>query len=135
MGWTRAEIEAQIERDPRLGVALSQYLVRECLELQDRMESMVIHRTPERVMLALLQLATNAGTQTPEGMTRVASLTHQTIAEYVGTSREIVTFQLNRLRKLGIIRYSRKYMDIDVARIREALRTPHITSRVHSVAG
>src|SRR5215470_15023413 len=70
MGWTRAEIEAQIERDPRLGVALSQYLVRECLELQDRMESMVVHRTPERVMLALLQLATNTGTTAPEGMTR-----------------------------------------------------------------
>jgi CRP-like cAMP-binding protein len=135
MGWTRAEIEAQIERDPRLGVALSQYLVRECLELQDRMESMVVHRTPERVMLALVQLASNAGAQSPEGMTRVASLTHQTIAEYVGTSREIVTFQLNRLRKLGMIRYSRKFMDIDVPRIREALRAPHIASRVQTMAG
>src|ERR1051326_7949932 len=53
MAWTRAEIEAQIERDPRLGIALSQYLVRACMELQERMESMVVHRTPERVMLAL----------------------------------------------------------------------------------
>jgi len=123
MGWTRHEIETQIERDPRLGVALSQYLVRECLQLQDRMESMVVHRTPERVMLALIQLASN-GTLVADGATRVASLTHQTIAEYVGTSREIVTFQLNRLRKLGMIKYSRKYMDIDVQRLRDALHTP-----------
>jgi len=135
MGWSRGEIELQIERDPRLGVALSQYLVRECLELQDRMESMVVHRTPERVMLALIQLASNAGSMTPEGATRVASLTHQTIAEYVGTSREIVTFQLNRLRKLGMIKYSRKFMDIDVPRVREALRTPHTPHRVQSMAG
>jgi CRP-like cAMP-binding protein len=124
MGWTRSEIETQIDRDPRLGVALSQYLVRECLQLQDRMESMVVHRTPERVMLALIQLAGNSGGQTVDGSTRVASLTHQTIAEYVGTSREIVTFQLNRLRKAGMIRYSRKFMDIDVPRIREAMKNP-----------
>jgi CRP/FNR family transcriptional regulator len=135
MGWSRAEIEAQIERDPRLGIALSQYLVRECLELQDRMESMVVHRTPERVMLALVQLATNAGTPAADGATRLASLTHQTIAEYVGTSREIVTFQLNRLRKLGMIRYSRKYMDIDVARIREALRPAAAPTRMQTMAG
>jgi len=130
MGWTRNEIETQIERDPRLGVALSQYLVRECLELQDRMESMVVHRTPERVMLALVQLASNTGTKMPEGTTRVASLTHQTIAEYVGTSREIVTFQLNRLRKLGMIKYSRKYMDIDVPQVRDALKMPQTAPRV-----
>ena len=135
MGWSRTEIELQIDRDPRLGVALSQYLVRECLELQDRMESMVVHRTPERVMLALIQLASNAGAATPDGATRVASLTHQTIAEYVGTSREIVTFQLNRLRKLGMIKYSRKFMDIDVPRVKEALRTPHTPQRVQSMVG
>jgi len=135
MGWSRHEIETQIERDPRLGVALSQYLVRECLELQDRMESMVVHRTPERVMLALVQLASNTGTKTPEGMTRVASLTHQTIAEYVGTSREIVTFQLNRLRKLGMIKYSRKYMDIDVNQVRDALRMPQTAPRVQRMVG
>jgi CRP/FNR family transcriptional regulator, cyclic AMP receptor protein len=135
MGWTRTEIEAQIERDPRLGVALAQYLIRECLELQDRMESMVVHRTPERVMLALLQLASNSQTLTPDGFSRVASLTHQTIAEFVGTSREIVTFQLNRLRKLGLIRYSRKFMDIDVARMREILRKPQGASRVQTMGG
>ena len=135
MAWTRGEIEAQIERDPRLGVALSQYLVRECLELQERMESMVVHRTPERVMLALVQFASNAGSPTPEGFTRVASLTHQTMAQFVGTSREIVTFQLNRLRKMGLIRYSRKFMDIDVPRLREALSAPAISGRVQKMAG
>ena len=122
MSWSRAEIEQQMEREPRLGIALSQYLVRECLELQDRIESMAVHKTPERVMLALLQLAQDLGTPSPDGATRVASLTHHTIAEFVGTSREIVTFQMNRLRRLGLIRYSRKFIDIYVPAIRENLR-------------
>jgi CRP-like cAMP-binding protein len=122
MSWSRAEIEQQVEREPRLGIALSQYLVRECLELQDRIESMAVHKTPERVMLALLQLATDLGTPAPDGATRVASLTHHTIAEFVGTSREIVTFQMNRLRRSGLIRYSRKFIDVYTGAMRESLK-------------
>ena len=122
MSWTRAEIEHQIEREPRLGVALTQYMVRQCLELKDRIESMAIYKTPERVMLAFVQLAATLGTPMADGATRVASLTHHTLAEFVGTSREIVTFQMNRLRRVGLIRYSRQYIDIYVRPIEEALR-------------
>jgi len=131
MSWTIAEIEAQVEREPRLGLALTQYMVRQCIELQDRIESMAVYKTPERVMLALIQLSDTLGTPLTDGGIRVAALTHHTIAEYVGTSREIVTFQLNRLRRLGMLRYSRKHMDIYVPAMQEALRAqgvdlPHI---------
>jgi CRP/FNR family transcriptional regulator len=122
MSWSSAEIEQQIEREPRLGLALSQYMIRQCIELQDRIESMAIYKTPERVMLALVQLADGLGTAMTDGATRVGALTHHTVAEYVGTSREIVTFQLNRLRRMGLLRYSRKHMDIYTGAIKEALR-------------
>jgi CRP/FNR family transcriptional regulator, cyclic AMP receptor protein len=56
----------------------------------------------------------------------VASLTHQIIAEFVGTSREVVTFQMNRLRRLGVIRYSRKYIDVHAEAMRETLRQPSL---------
>jgi CRP/FNR family cyclic AMP-dependent transcriptional regulator len=122
MSWSRAEIERHIERDPRLGLALSQYLVRQCLELQDRIESMAVHKTPERVMLAMLQLASDLGNLQPDGAVRIAALTHHTIAEFVGTSREIVTFQMNRLRRIQLIRYSRKYIDVYSAAIKDHLQ-------------
>jgi CRP/FNR family cyclic AMP-dependent transcriptional regulator len=122
MAWTRNDIELQIEREPRLGIALAQYLVRQCIELQDRIESMAMYKTPERVTLALIQLAGSLGTPLPDGLTRIASLTHHTLAEYVGTSREIITFQMNRLRRLGMIRYSRKSIDISVPAMEAALR-------------
>jgi CRP-like cAMP-binding protein len=122
MSWSRHEIEQQVEREPRLGIALAQYLVRECVELQDRIESMAVNKTPERVMLALLQLAADLGSPLPDGSLRVASLTHHTIAEFVGTSREIVTFQMNRLRRSGLLRYSRKHIDVHAEALRETLR-------------
>lgn len=121
MAWSSADVQQQIEREPRLGLALSQYLVRQCLEMQDRIESMAVHKTPERVMLALLQLAADLGAPMPDGSIRVASLTHNTIAEFVGTSREIVTFQMNRLRRLGLLRYTRQYIDIHVPALEETL--------------
>jgi CRP-like cAMP-binding protein len=122
MGWDRAEIEHRIEQEPRLGIALFQYLVHQGLELQDRIETMAFHKTPERVMIGLLQLATDLGTGTEDGSTRVAHLTHETIAEFVGTSREIVSGQMNRLRRLGLIRYSRKYLNIDSRALLDELK-------------
>ena len=112
MHWSRAEIEQQIDREPRLGLSLSQFFIRQSVELQDRIEGMAIQKTPRRVMLALLQLARTIGTPAGDGSVRIGSLTHRTLAEYLGTSREIVTFQLNRLRRLGLIKYSRQFIDI-----------------------
>jgi CRP/FNR family cyclic AMP-dependent transcriptional regulator len=122
MSWTRAEIEQHIDREPRLGIALMQYMVRQCIELQDRIENMAVYKTPERVVLSLVQLAATLGTANSDGSTRIASLTHHTIAEYVGTSREIVTFQMNRLRRLGMLRYSRKFIDIYANALEQMLR-------------
>jgi CRP/FNR family transcriptional regulator len=122
MCWTRAEIESYIEREPRLGVALAQHLVRQCIALQDRIESMAVHKTPERVMLAFIQLSEALGTAMADGSSRITALTHHTIAEYVGTSREIVTFQMNRLRRVGLLRYSRKHIDIYAQAMAESLR-------------
>jgi CRP/FNR family transcriptional regulator, cyclic AMP receptor protein len=137
MSWSAAEIETQIEREPRLGLALSQYLVRECIELQDRIESMAVYKTPERVMLALIQLADSLGSPMADSSIRVPALTHHTIAEFVGTSREIVTFQLNRLRRLGMLRYSRKHMDVYTGAIQGVLRNqgvdlPHLQSAMRA---
>ena len=129
MGWDRAEIEMRIEQEPRLGIALFEYMVHQCLELKDRIETMAVHKTPERVMLGLLQLATDLGTETEEGSTRVAHLTHDTIAEFVGTSREIVSCQMNRLRRLGLIRYSRRHLDVYSEAMLEELRRQGCPSR------
>lgn len=122
MSWTREEVERQIEREPRLGLALCQALARQGMELQKRIESMAVYKTPERVMLALLALAADLGVDRPDGTVRIPSLTHHTLAEYVGTSREVVTFQMNRLRRMGWIRYSRQYIDVFPQPLRDALK-------------
>jgi CRP/FNR family transcriptional regulator len=54
MAWSRAEIEHQIERVPRLGLALLEEFGIATLDVEDRLQAMATRKTPERVMLSLL---------------------------------------------------------------------------------
>jgi CRP-like cAMP-binding protein len=123
MSWTRAEIEEQIERQPRLGIALMQMLVKRGLDYEERLQSFAVDKTPERIVRALLRFAEHLGAPGEDGSLRIPPLTHQAISEYVGTSREIVTFQMNQLRQSGFVRYSRRGIQVYAEALRERLRT------------
>lgn len=122
MGWSAAEIEEQIEKQPKLGIALMQMLVQRAIDFEERLQSFALDKTPERVMRTLLRFAERLGTRTEDGSLKIAPLTHQVISEYVGTSREIVTFQMNQLRQKGYLRYSRKGIQVYADALREYLR-------------
>lgn len=122
MAWKRAEIEQHVEKEPRLGLALIEELIEWRFELEERMQAMATCMTPERVMLSLLQLARQLGESRPDGSLRMPSLTHHTLAEYVGTSREIVSSQMSGLRRRGLIQYSRQHIDVHCEAVEEALR-------------
>jgi CRP/FNR family transcriptional regulator, cyclic AMP receptor protein len=121
MSWSGSEIEEQVERQPRLGIALLQMLVKRSLDYEARLQSFALEKTPERVIRSLLRFAGRLGTRTDDGSVRIPPLTHQVISEYVGTSREIVTFQMNYLRQKGLLRYSRKGIQVYVDALLEYL--------------
>ena len=135
MMWTTAEIEDQVDKQPKLGLALIQMLVERCLDFEERLQSFALDKTPERIMRALLRFADRLGSRAEDGSARIPPLTHQLISEYVGTSREIVTFQMNRLRQEGFIRYSRKGIDVYTDSLREHLLRQHRTARVVAGSG
>jgi len=122
MSWTSPEIEEQVERQPRLGIALLQMLVKRGLDYQARLQSFALDKTPERVIRALLRFAERLGTRTEDGSINIPPLTHQVISEYVGTSREIITFQMNQLRQKGFLRYSRKGIQVYSDALKEHLQ-------------
>jgi CRP-like cAMP-binding protein len=97
-------------------------LVGRCLALQDRIEAFAYDKTPKRITRALVEMAGRMGRRLEDGALRIPPLTHQFLSDYVGTSREIVTFQMNQLRRQGLIRYSRKAIDIHLEALKEQLR-------------
>ena len=129
MSWKQAEIEQQVDKEPALGLALMQVVIGRCVELSERMQAMATCMTPQRVMLALLQLARELGEPRPDGAIRMLSLTHHTLAEYVGTSREIVSSQMSNLRRRGLIQYSRQYIDVYCEAVEETLRSQGVIPR------
>ncbi|HUI82310.1 MAG TPA: Crp/Fnr family transcriptional regulator [Bryobacteraceae bacterium] len=129
MSWATSEIEAQVEREPRLGIALLQMLVRRALEHQDRLQNFALDKTPERVVRAVLRFADRTGTRTEDGSLAMPPLTHQLLSEYVGTSREIVTFHMNQLRQRGLLQYTRRGMRVYPQALRD-----HLELRMHGEA-
>ena len=122
MSWTGQEIEEQVERQPRLGIALLQMLVKRVIDYESRLQSFALDKTPERVVRALLRFAERLGTRSEDGSITIPPLTHQIISEYVGTSREIVTFHMNHLRQKGFLRYSRKGIQVYAEALQEHLQ-------------
>ena len=122
MFWSIDEIEDQIEKHPRLGIALVQVMLLRNTEFAQRIESMANEKTPERVAHILLRFADTLGDSANDGSVRIPPLTHQTISNCIGTSREIVTFQMNRLRQLGYMRYSRRGIELYCDALRDRLR-------------
>jgi CRP/FNR family transcriptional regulator, cyclic AMP receptor protein len=129
MSWSAGEIEQQVEKQPRLGIALLQMLVKRGLDYEDRLQSFALDKTPERVVRSLLRFADRLGVRTEDGSIKIPPLTHQIISEYVGTSREIVTFQMNHLRQQGFLRYSRKGIQVYADALRE-----HLHQQMHQAA-
>ena len=129
MSWTAEELQHHIERQPLLGLALCQYFVTHHRMMMERLTGMMSSpNIRTRVMRSLLQLARSIGVPTPAGALRLHGLTHQLIAAYVGTTREIVTAEMNRLRSRGYVSYTpRSYLDVYPAGLSQALEEESTT--------
>jgi CRP/FNR family transcriptional regulator, cyclic AMP receptor protein len=122
MSWTSPEIEAAIAKRPRLAMALLQILVQRSGDLTGRVESLSVDNIARRLARSLLRFAERLGTQGQDGMVAMAPFTHELLAQYVGTSREIVTHYMSQFRREGLLRYSRAGISIN---------RPALTAKLH----
>jgi CRP/FNR family cyclic AMP-dependent transcriptional regulator len=122
MAWTTAEIENIVTRRPRLAVALLQILVQRTIEFGHRIESFSLDNIERRLARALVRFTERLGVPADDGSVRMAPLTHELLAQYIGTSREIVTHYMNRFRRQGCLRYSRKGIILNLEGFKETSR-------------
>ena len=134
MSWSTSEIEDQIQNEPKLGVAIIQMLVARCVSFEERLQSLALDKTPERIARSLLRFSQRDGAREDDGSIRIPPLTHQLLSEYVGTSREIVTFQMNHFRDKGLLRYSRKAINIYTDALRDFVENPERRVSHHGMA-
>jgi CRP/FNR family transcriptional regulator len=122
MTWSHDEAEQLILARPRLGIALLQMLAKRCMNYARRIESCASERTERRLARTLLYLAERLGRMNDEGKLQMLPLSHELLAQYVGTTRELVTCNMIQFHRRGYLTYSRKAIVLDPDAIRKFLK-------------
>ncbi len=102
---SRRDLEYLIGRFPTVGVRMMQVLADRLNEAETQLEDLALKSLTARLATLILRL-------TSEADARVTGLTHNDLAERVGTSRETATQALNELKNSGLIAIGRKRIDV-----------------------
>jgi len=108
----REAFENLVRENPEFGLRLIQIIGVRLKQAQARIEDLVFRPVPSRVARLLLSLAESHGKVTPNGIRVEFRLTHQEIANLVGSSRVTVTQILNRFRSSHWIEIESKRVTI-----------------------
>ena len=122
MCWTSGDILQQIDRQPWLGVALIQAVGNRISDDLARIQSLTSQTTPERLVQTLMLFSERIGHAESDGSAVLPHLTHKLLSDCIGTSREVVSSQLNRLRRKGYLTYSRRGTTLHRESLQDALR-------------
>jgi CRP/FNR family transcriptional regulator len=73
----------------------------------------------DRLSKVLLQLCEEHGKETPTGTMIPLRLTHEDLANLIGTTRETVTTQMIRFRRMGLVKSQDRYLVVNKSRLKE----------------
>jgi CRP-like cAMP-binding protein len=103
MTWSEAEMEVLLRSRPELGIALLQMVVQRSVGFGSRIAGFALHNIDRRLSHALIRFSERFGKQREDGSVEMIPLTHLFLAQYVGTSRELVTACMNQFRRNGYL--------------------------------
>ncbi len=112
---------------PYLSLRLTKWVGEQLRELQCKLEDLIFKDVPTRLARLLERLAREEGQPTPAGIEIALKLTHQEIAELIGSTRETTTLLLNQLRRAGVIKRRRGRLIVT-----DLQRLQTITAQSHS---
>src|SRR5690606_15242767 len=103
---SRTDLERLILNKPQVALRILESTGKRLREAEERLENMAFKGIPARLASLLLRLSDEQGTN------EITGLTHQDLAESVGTYRETATQVLNDLKSQGLIEIGRKRITI-----------------------
>jgi CRP/FNR family cyclic AMP-dependent transcriptional regulator len=103
----REDFRRRVEANPTIAWALLTELSRRLRRADQKIGGLVLLDVPGRIARLLLDLADEAGAPTIE-----KPLTHQTIAQMIGASRETVSRAMKEFQDAGLIRVERRRITV-----------------------
>ncbi len=119
---SEGDVRAMLLADPRIAARIVEGLGRRLADVEQRLADTVLKTAPQRVAAALFHLAESVPAQGGLLARRVEiRLTHEQLADLVGTTRETTTKLLGELREAGVVSLRRGgIVVLDRSRLRAA---------------
>ena len=107
-----ASVRKAIELDASVGLLMLQGLSSRILQTETMIETLTHRDMSSRLVSFLLVLCRDFGVPTSEGITIDLRLSHQAIAEAIGSTRVTITRLLGDLRNAGLVQIDRKKITV-----------------------
>jgi CRP-like cAMP-binding protein len=131
------DLAALLAHSPELATAMVHGMTRRLTELQTLVEHLLARDASVRLATTLLALADAFGQRAANGLTRIdLPLTHQSLANMIGSNRVTVTRKLIELQERGYIRtIGRSALAVDPDALRRHARAAPVDGRASGMAG
>jgi CRP/FNR family cyclic AMP-dependent transcriptional regulator len=106
------DFEASLISNPQIAFKIMETFSARLRDADKQIESLTFQIVSGRLVIALLDLAEKHGVQTEKGIKIDMELTHQELAEMVGTAREVVSRILNDFRKTNCVEIEKHHITI-----------------------
>jgi len=107
-----------MEELPLLSIGITKLIGLRRRRIERRLKNLLFRSNRQRIVHLLLELVEQYGTRTPEGVLIRIKLSHQDLADIIGSTRETVTVVLGNLQREGYVAISRrKIVVVDLQRL------------------
>ncbi|MFQ5732935.1 MAG: Crp/Fnr family transcriptional regulator [Planctomycetaceae bacterium] len=103
-----AAVRSLMERHPGISLAITKLIGLRRKRIERRLKSLMFHPARERLIHVLLDFAEDYGVMRGSELYLRIRLTHQELANLIGSTRETVTVALGELREEGYVRLERR---------------------------
>ena len=116
---TRKDFLEILRTSPVFASNYTRLLARRLMEVEREFAGLIHAWAYHRLAKELLHLAEDIGEDTRTGTRIALKLTHEDLANLIGTTRETVTIQLHKFEEIGLIRREGRNLIVDRARLRD----------------
>lgn len=106
------QFQSYLEAHPPVALTVIQLLSCRLRLLGDIAINLISDDVPTRVMKMIVQMGARWGVPTEQGLRLDIPLTHQEIADMIGTSRQTITTVLGQLQRSGLLSVDRRRISI-----------------------
>lgn len=105
---TREDFERFLDRCPTVGIRILKTVGGRLRQVESKFSDLVYQSSPARLTKLLLQLGESMGERDQDTIRLNVRLTHQNLANLIGTSRETVSALLGQFQRQGLLIQDRR---------------------------